>query len=340
MIFVNKCKFEAKLKIKPLTKEQIILSIDRLTRFKPTEAKYTRVFKEIILHNLISPCFNKNNLENMHYEDIKNFAQEILNYSINKINDKNTKDYSINKKLFEYELSIFYNDEKVKSLLDNKIDYSSFIEFVTEDSPNNLKWLKALSQETSIKKEREIKSFKFPIEIVVLVEGATEEILLPEFAHLCDFDFDKNGVYLIPAGGKNQVVKLYYELSEILKLPIFVLFDKDGIENAREIQLKLRPKDKVYIIESGEFEDILSKDLVKRTLNYEFQNISETGADIIEEPGHRVKYLEDIFKNRGLHEFKKVEFAQALKANIIPANDLTFEIKFIIEQIKNLKQND
>ena len=41
------------LKIKTLTIEQLIISADRLTIFKDTETKYMRVFKDIIINNLI-----------------------------------------------------------------------------------------------------------------------------------------------------------------------------------------------------------------------------------------------------------------------------------------------
>ena len=34
------------MKYKTLTKEQILISLDRLTRFKPTKEKYLRVFLE------------------------------------------------------------------------------------------------------------------------------------------------------------------------------------------------------------------------------------------------------------------------------------------------------
>ena len=66
------------LKIKPLTKEQLIISVDRLTRFKDTETKYLRVFKDIILNNLIEPKFKKIDLDKMDYEQIKILAQEIF----------------------------------------------------------------------------------------------------------------------------------------------------------------------------------------------------------------------------------------------------------------------
>ena len=57
-------------KIKPMTREQIIIAIDRLTRFKPTIDKYLRVFKETILNNLITPNFKKKDLEEMSFLEI------------------------------------------------------------------------------------------------------------------------------------------------------------------------------------------------------------------------------------------------------------------------------
>ena len=327
------------MKIKPLTKEQIIISIDRLTRFKNTETKYLRVYKDIILHNLISPNFSRHDLDDMPYDNLKKYAQSVFNYSVKSIIGKNSFDLSINEKLKIYETSVFNLDKNVLSLLENEFDYHSCMSFINEKSVKNLQWLKLLSEQTDIISAREKLALRYPVEIVVLVEGATEETLLPEFAKLYDYDFDKNGVYLIPAGGKNQVVKLYYELYSILKLPIFVLLDRDGKQNALEIQPKLRNIDKIHIIECGEFEDVLSKDLVKRTLDYELKNISETAFEFEEEEGNRVKYLEEVFKHRGMHEFKKVEFSQMIKKNISDENDLTPEIIKIISEIRNLKSN-
>ena len=65
------------MKIKQLTKEQLIISIDRLTRFKEPDIKYLRVYKDIILNNLIEPKFKKAELDNMDYEEIKNIAEQI-----------------------------------------------------------------------------------------------------------------------------------------------------------------------------------------------------------------------------------------------------------------------
>ena len=324
------------MKIKPLSKEQIIISIDRLTRFKNPEVKYLRVFKDIVVHNLLSPNFSKAELDEIDYESLKNYAQEIFNYSVKTIFKTLNTDFSVNKMLSEYEQSVYKCDENILKLLDNTLDYKSCIQFINQDSPNNLKWLKSLFLKENTKELRNKNSFKFPIEKVVIVEGATEELLLPEFAKLCDYDFDKNGIYILPAGGKNQVVKLYYELCESLKLPIYVLLDKDGVQNAKEISHKQRVKDNIHIIECGEFEDLLSKDLVERTLNDALENISEINENISEDEGHRVEYLEEIFKHRGMHEFKKVEFSQMVKKHIKSKSDLTDEICEIINEIQKI----
>ena len=163
--------------------------------------------------------------------------------------------------------------------------------------------------------------------------GITEEILLPRFAKICGYDFDKNGIYIVSAGGKNQVVKYFYNFADCLKIPIFVLLDNDAKDNLKQIQPKLRPIDKVHLLKSGEFEDLLPNNLIIKTLNYATKNISIAPIEEIEKYGSKVEFLEEFFKHRGLHEFKKSEFAQEVKTNIQNMNDISNEIKEIIEEI-------
>ena len=326
-------------KIKPLTKEQIVISIDRLTRFKNTEVKYLRVFRDILVNNLISPKFKKSDLEKMNYNELRNWAEYIINYSLLNLGIKLEEDYLINQRLYEYENSVYENEENVLSLLKNKINYKACLEFIDENSPKNLRWLKSLGTVKDIRLERHNKSLRFPIEKVVIAEGATEETLLPEFAKRCGFDFDKEGIYVLSAGGKNQVVKLYYQLIESLKLPIFVLLDKDAKENLEEIKPRLRECDSIHLLQCGEFEDLLPLDLIKRTLNYELNNISIIENEMFNTEAPRVKILEEVFKTRGMHEFKKVEFAQMVKRNIVSETDISPEIRDIIEEIRIVNLN-
>lgn len=321
-------------KVKPLTKSQIIISIDRLTRFKNTETKYLRVFKDILTQNLIEPKFKKTDLEKMDYSELRNWAEFVINYSLEMAGLTLENDYLINQRLLNYENSVFENNKNVQELLNNKINYKACLSYIDEKSPKNLLWLKNLGISSDIRKSRFDNSLRFPVEKVVIAEGATEETLLPEFAKRCGYDFDKEGIYVLSAGGKNQVVKLYYQLVESLKLPIFVLLDKDAKENLEEIQPKLRDIDKIHLLDCGEFEDLLPIKLVERTLDYELKNISMLEKEKLNEDIPRVKFLEEVFKTRGMHEFKKVEFAQMVKKNIKHKEDISPEVVEIIDEIR------
>lgn len=318
------------MKYKQLTKEQILISLDRLTRFKPTKEKYLRVFFDIILNNIIEPKFKKTELETLDTEKIRNLAVEVLNGSLNETSTNN-----INKKLLNYENSIFNNDEQTQVLLNNNIHYDSAIKLIDESCVVNLRWLKSLAEDADLKLMRAEHYLKFPIEKVLLVEGLTEETLLPAFSKFLGHDFYQKGIQVIPAGGKSQVVKMYYKLSEELKLPIFVLLDKDAEENIAQIKPKLRNCDKIHLVSCGEFEDLLPKSLIIKTVNKHLKNFNSIGEQDFEEGIQNAKNLENIFKTKGLHEFKKAEFAKLVRANITENTDVSDEIKEIIKEISN-----
>ena len=151
------------MKYKNLTKEQIIISLDRLTRFKSASEKYRRVFGDIILSNLIEPKFKKTDLENLPPFQLRDYAVEILNSSIKNYTQISTSNYSINERLKEYEESVFNLDEDTKILLDNRIDYIKSFDLIKDDSAVNLKWLKTLTENENSVYLREEQCLKFPI---------------------------------------------------------------------------------------------------------------------------------------------------------------------------------
>ena len=324
------------MKYKKLSKEQIIISIDSLTRFKNPKDKYLRVFSEILSSNLIEPRLKKDDILNLDYSVLTGYATEILNNSLY-IVEKSSSDFSINQKLAEYENSVFFIDKTTATLLDNKIDYANIIQ-ILPDMPVNLRWLKMIASLNDIISAREKYQLKFPIREVVLVEGITEEILLPAFSKFLGFDFYEKGIHIIPAGGKNQVVKLYYELAEELKIPIFVLLDRDAEENIKQITPKLRKQDRIHLVSCGEFEDMLPKNLIVKTVNSHFKNFLEINIEeIINNEYSTVEVLEELFKQKGLHEFKKAEFAKLVKDNIFEKDDVSEEIIKIIKEISKIK---
>ena len=170
----------------------------------------------------------------MDIKKIRDLASEVLNASITTyIKTLLTQaDNSINKKLKDYENSIFNNDDETQILLDNNIHYYDAIQLIDKTCVVNLRWLKSLTEDSDLKIMREEHYLKFPIEKVLLVEGLT---LLPAFSKFLGHDFYQKGIQVIPAGGKSQVVKMYYRLSEELKLPIFLLLDKDAEDNIAQI---------------------------------------------------------------------------------------------------------
>ena len=321
------------LKVKPLTKEQILISFDRLTRFKHPEVKYLRVFYDVLTNNLISPKYKKFDLEKMDYRKIKDLAQYVFNFSINELGYGSTEDYLINQRLYDYEKSLFNLNSKTEKLIKNKINYKAILNILPDDIPNNLKWFKTLGGTAP-----DNNSYGFPVKKILLCEGITEETLLPEFSKICGYDFDKNGIHIISAGGKNQVVKYFYNFAETLKIPVFILLDNDAEANLEEIKPKLREFDKIHLLKSGEFEDLLPESLIIKTLNYTTENISLAPVEDMHKSSSTVEFLEEFFKHRGLHEFKKADFAQAVKQNISGTEDISDEIKDIINELASLKQ--
>ena len=322
-------------KFKTVDKDRLILAFDRLTRFKQTDTKYLRVFYDILTTNLIEPKFKKQELEKLDNSTIAHAVEFILNKSLDALVGDVEPDYRINQRIFECESALFKLDENSKKLVNNKINYSAAVKLLTSpDLPLNLKWLKLLSIPNYTEELSHSHALKFPIKKVIICEGITEEILLPEFAKVLNFDFNKNGVQMISAGGKNQVVKLFYELSSTLNVPIFVLLDSDAKTNYDEIKPRLRTNDKVHILKNGEFEDIISEQLIEKTLNASIANISATPSAHPDKTAGMVRYLEEFYKNRGTHEFKKSEFAQAVKENIKDQNDVSEEFKTIVEELK------
>lgn len=185
-------------------------------------------------------------------------------------------------------------------------------------------------------KLREDNLFGFPISGVVIAEGITEEKLLPLFAKIQGFDFQKVGVKLLSAGGKNQVARMYNELKDILNVPIFVLLDEDAKSIFDVIDKILKPKDGMFLIPEGEFEDILPKTLVFKALNKHFKLSNTVSLEEITSNNSMCSLLNDLWKEKGFGSFNKSLFAEIIAENIEAKEDLSPTLVEIIEKIKVL----
>ena len=310
--------------------EYIQICLDRLTRFKPVSERYIRVIDDVLSKCLIQMDEKLSDIQMSRKIEL---AQTILNSAA-----KNLTDLKLNEIIKNDEEKIFYLTNEDREFLNSKIDFLALINLLNENTlPLNLKRLKFQNNLTS-NETREKYATLFPVSKVVLVEGITEEILLIEFAKILGLDFKKEGIFVLGAGGKNQVARKYYKLIEEIKIPIFILLDSDAKEIASLIAPKLRNKDKIHLIETGEFEDILTGKLIKNALNFHFAQNMLNGESEFEENGHAVVELHDCFKNNGWGEFKKADFAKIIREYLHQDKNppISDELKLITNEIKNL----
>lgn len=326
------------IKFLPMTKGDLILSLDRLTRFKYPDFKYYRVFNEILSKYLLSPKLNKVQMQKLLPSDYKSLIEKIWNASVEKLLPKANNSGFVNKLISEEEYSSYNLSDEMKELIALDLNYDGVLELIKKDNclPVNLKRL-IMQKNTDLDKKslRTKYHLKFPIEKVVVCEGITEEILLPAFASKCGYDFNQSGVHLISAGGKNQVAKLYCELREELQLPVFVLLDADAEETSKSIERIKRPQDRIHVIQCGEFEDLFSLFLIKRTINNKYKNILQCNVSDFKRGAPMTKVLCEYFRINNLGDFQKADFAKEISQNINEC-DLTQELIGIVDEIMDL----
>ncbi len=294
------------MKFKKIPKEYFPTILDRLTRFEPAYIRYKRVFDDIINKYSLDE-----KLKNISEEDEISLVVEIFNASV-----EQNSDFCINDILMGLEEKYFNFNSKSYQYLSARINLSSMINEIAEfnDLAKNVIWLKKISQNKSnIEELRQEFSLMYPIEKIILCEGQTEFTLLETIFKLFDFDINKLGYMLIPAGGKNQVARKYYNMLEYTKLPFFILLDKDASTIRELIEPKLRDIDKIYLLKCGEFEDLIPKHILQKAINYVHKNEYNCIFDDFSNNNSMVENLENIYKKYGFGEFKKAKFALELK---------------------------
>lgn len=325
------------IKYKFLTYEELIISIDRLSRFKLPEDSYYRVFSSIILKCVIAPKYSKTDIEKLKAKELSEIVKLIWNSSVENIYGKEKKSKKINLLKYLAEFSFKNIDSKTQILIDTDLHITQLIKDIDYNSaPINLKFLYKNLEETE-KKQILFNSINsglmFPIRKLIIVEGITEEILLPVFAKKLKHDFCKEGIYILGAGGKSKSPSLYLKLKEKVKVPITLLFDNDAAEICEILKDNLDNKDKIVIISKGEFEDILSPNLIKRALNNEYEPATPVIIEDLRIHKKMCENLEEFYKTRHLGEFKKSKLSKIIAENIKYDTDITEEIKNIISNV-------
>ena len=327
------------MKFKKIPPDYITVILDRLFRLKPAYERYERVFSDIINKFLIKESKEEINQTDLNLEEKINLAVQIFNSSLNSnVQDDFLQNY------IKSEEDRLYNKNSISEIyLNAQLNYHAALELIKENEnlKDNLKFLiKLIGLKQNPKAIRAKYSLRYPIEKILLCEGATEEILLEELCKICGYDFKKEGVYVLGAGGKNQVARKYYSMIEEIKIPIFILLDSDAIQTQELILPKLRTQDRIYIIKSGEFEDILPKNLIINALNCRYESCYKCFEEDFHKDTKTTKELYEIFKQKGFGDYKKADFAKTIKEyilkNPLSKEDLTEEIKIISQKISSL----
>ena len=278
--------------------------LDRLTRFEPAYVRYKRVLDDLI--NKFAPAHNFKISELTTPEKIK-IAEYIINYTFenNQYLDKNTAEINekLNKLFIELEEKYFKFNEESYQYLSNRFNYYALIKNYLKINkiPKNVLWLEEIIK-TNLNLEeivnlRNNNGLLYPIEKIILCEGQTEELLIKPIFKLFNIDLDSLGVKVISAGGKNQVARKYYSMIEYSKTPFCILLDKDASAIKDLIEPKLREIDSLYLLNSGEFEDLIPRDILQKTINFIHKNDYNCIFDDFLSDSSMVHNLENIYKN-------------------------------------------
>jgi len=188
----------------------------------------------------------------------------------------------------------------------------------------------------TLKEHRASLPAEFLPESLILVEGQSEEILLPRFGELKGLDFCENAVHVKSCGGAKQVVRQYLNLRDILALPIVAILDADVVEEAEILKESLRDEDRLLVLANGELEDSFEPAAFIKMIN---EYIGATGSsaflpvDRLRTGESRVKQMTQFWRRNKLGSFDKIEFAQVVSQKL-ESIDVPREFSTLMDTIR------
>jgi hypothetical protein len=175
-----------------------------------------------------------------------------------------------------------------------------------------------------------------PIKLLVLVEGTTEELLLPAIAAVMGVAWASEGIGVRAVGGKNQMLEQFVNATEMLSIPVVVLLDFDAAELEEDLAYYKRPCDDILILKEGEIEDTYSPELIESTIRTFYVADAEP-LPIDSKHKSQVAMLEELWQTYGLGRFNKVRFASELSQLMAKEHLVTEPMQQIIRRISAAK---
>ena len=157
----------------------------------------------------------------------------------------------------------------------------------------------------------------YPQRVLVLVEGQTEERLLPLLGRqlgLLPWHW-----WCCPVGGKTQMLATYERAQLALTVPIVMVLDADAEPVYQQLLTRLRPQDRLCLLADGELEDHLDPGLLATTLNQAY-DLHPAITTAYFEGVPRVEALKNLWRQHQLGVFDKTTLANLL-AESLSLND-------------------
>ena len=173
--------------------------------------------------------------------------------------------------------------------------------------------------------------------LLLLVEGQTEAIVLPHFARLSGLSFNQLGVEVIASGGAKQVARRYLTIKDTVRLPIICVLDGDAEQSAELIEDSLRDCDKLVSLAVVELEDSYSYEQLLYLLDAHLARFGQTLVQcefVLPETGRRKDALNKIYRDRGLGDFDKIGFAQEVVQSCKKTSDVPFEMAKVVDAVR------
>lgn len=185
-------------------------------------------------------------------------------------------------------------------------------------------------------------TFRLPAQfiprLILLVEGATETILMPHFARLLGCEFDARGILIVGTGGANQTSRKYLVLRDMTNVPIYSLLDADATEQVEVISDMLRDNDGLHVWTAGDIEDTFATEVLIPQLNHYVQSKGAEPVALSEVPDgeRRTLVLDRAFRKRGLGNFDKIGFAKSISERLTEPAAIPKEAAVVINDICKL----
>lgn len=297
---------------------EMILSLDRISRFKLPEQKLKRVYVETICAHLIKPSLKKDDILTFDNQTLADYFELIWNFSIKENFNELNDDFTLNDNFINEEKKCYVLDKSQLQLFPKTADFKTLINNIKKSQiPNNFP------------------DYKTPVKIV-LTEGVTEEIVLPEFSKTISYNWEQNGVKILSTGGKSKIISNYKLYKDNLKIPIYVLLDNDAKDIFSKLKDDFRKIDSGHLITCGEIEDIIPVNFFKNAINHEYKLQSKISISDFDANLSMVQNLKNIFKQNGFGEFKKAKVAVLIKEAITSKSVVDGELFDILNEIKTL----